>query len=305
MARIACTTWDGGGNVAVFRALAQRLRARGHDVSVRVGAAEPLSTDADLVLVDVMAPVDTLRAALEAGRPAATVVHCMWSFVPALEGSWAPAGYLDLLAEFPLNLVFGITELDGEPAAVNVAHVGPVFEQCVTTEPWQHADTERPLVVVSLGTTDQGQVAVVQRVLDALADLPVAVLATVGAHIDPTVLHAPSNAVVSEYVDHGVVLPNASLFVGHAGHGGIMAALRWGLPIVSMPLGNDQPHNAERLAAAGVGPTLDRDADALIITAAVDAALHDAELRTRARELATAIERHRDDPVQRVEVLLV
>ena len=89
---IACTTSDDGGNVAVSGALAEQLRPRGHDVTLRVDHERPPLTGAGLLLVGHMAAVEALRAMLGSGRPAATIVRRMWSFVPASRSSSVATG---------------------------------------------------------------------------------------------------------------------------------------------------------------------------------------------------------------------
>ncbi len=114
-------------------------------------------------------PLNGLESVLAAGVPAATVVHTLWSFVPSLEGSFAPAGYLDVLARFRRHLVVGVRDLDGGDVPANVRHVGPVLEPEGPDAGW--LPPARSLVVVSMGTTDMGEAPVLQRVLDALAGL--------------------------------------------------------------------------------------------------------------------------------------
>lgn len=302
MAQIACSTWDGGGNVAVFRALANQLEARGHEVTLQVGWDEPPELEGDLLLLDHMTAIEGLKAALASGVPTATVVHTLWSFVPSLEGTFAPPGYLDVLGSVACNLVFSVAELDGPPFPTNVEHVGPVFERADDAVLWQPRG--KPLVVVSLGTTEMGEAPVLQRVLDGLAGLDVSVVATTGPHIDRSTLRIPPNAEVGGLLPHGVLLPKAEVFVGHGGHGGIMAALAAGVPIVSIPLDRDQPHNAERLEAVGAGTTVANDADGDTIAAAVYHGWRDGEQRRAARRFAETISGYRGAAVARVEALL-
>lgn len=286
----------------MFRALAQQLEERGHAVTLQVGWDEQPDLEGDLLLLDHMTSVDGLNVALSSGVPTATVVHTLWSFVPSLEGTFAPLGYLDLLGSVACNLVFSLPEFAGPPFPDNVEHVGPVFEQASNGTGSQ--PPPNPLVVVSLGTTDMGEVHVFQRVLDGLAELDVSVVATTGPHIDQSTLRIPSNAEVGGLLPHGVLLSKADLFVGHGGHGGIMAALTAGVPIVSIPLDRDQPHNAERHEVIGAGTTVAKDADAGTIAAAVEDTRRDEERRRSARRLAETIAGYRGAAVAEVETLL-
>lgn len=303
MARIACTTWNGGGNVSVFRGLRQQLEARGHDVRLTVagwGAAPDL--DADVVVVDFMSSAEVLDAVAASPAPSVGLVHTLWSFVPRLEGSMMPAGFLDQLGRLDRLLVCTIPELDGSASLSEGVHfVGPALER-VDDEPW--TPPASPLVVVSLGTTDMGEGPVLQKVLDACAGLDVRVVATVGDHLDPTSFAVPPNAVVTPLRAHATLLPHADLFVGHAGHGGLMAALAHGLPIVCIPLDRDQPHNASRIAAVGAGVIVDTGAPIAAHRGAIAAALVDERLRSAAQRLSASIAALEGAPADAVEALL-
>ena len=72
-------------------------------------------------------------------------------------------------------------------------------------------DGRDPLVLVSFSTSDQAQVPVLQRCIDALAALPARVVVTTGPSIDPAALRAAANTRVTRFVPHGDVLPHASL----------------------------------------------------------------------------------------------
>jgi MGT family glycosyltransferase len=232
----------------------------------------------------------------------ATVVHTLWSFVPSLEGTFAPVGYLDLLASVEHNVVFSVRDLDGTSFPDNVVHVGPVIAPAGADAGWEPPG--RPLVVVSLGTTPMDEIEVLQRVLDGLGELDVTVAATVGAHIDRSSLRVPPNARVSGYVEHAAMFPHADVFVGHGGHGGIMAALTFGVPVVSIPLDRDQPHNAERLEAVGAGCTVAKDSAPASIAAVVEAVRTNELQRDAARRMANAIADYDGAAVAQVEALL-
>src|SRR5205814_8943424 len=126
-------------------------------------------------------------------------------------------------------------------------HVGAILEEPGPAAGWQPPFSGRPIVAVSLGTTPGlGDDVVAARVLAACATLPVHVVMNAAPHVDTTELTHPPNADVQGYVRHAAVMPHVDAVVTHAGLGTIVAALSHGLPLVCLPLGRDQPHNAER-----------------------------------------------------------
>jgi MGT family glycosyltransferase len=95
-------------------------------------------------------------------------------------------------------------------------------------------------------------------VLAGLRDLPVSVVATVGQHIDPAEFGAqPAGVRIARYLPQAEVLPRCDLVISHGGSGSVVGALAHGLPVVLLPIGADQPHNAEQCVRLGVGQELD------------------------------------------------
>ena len=269
---------------------------------------------ADVVVSDYMVP-GALCGAEAAGRPNVALVHTLYAanldpsgglgpmHVAATEDGLAALrtglglppveGFGGLLARADAVLVTSPQELDqpGDRPA-NVRYVGPLLESAGPDAGWRPpgVDDSRPIVVVGLGTTPMGEVPVLQRLLSALSEAPVRLLVTVGAHVDVDDLELPSNAHVVGHVRHAALLPWASAIVCHGGLGSVLAALAHGLPVVSVPLGREQPHNAAAVERAGAGLTLATDASGDAIRTAVRRATSDLELRASAARLALAID---------------
>ncbi len=80
--------------------------------------------------------------------------------------------------------------------------------------------------------------------------------------------------------------------MNHAGSGSILGALAHGLPIVALPLGADQPWNADRIETLGLGVVLDAlTATPGDLAAAIRAALSDATMRARAAAMRDELDR--------------
>ncbi|XVV02184.1 glycosyltransferase [Actinosynnema sp. CA-248983] len=116
---------------------------------------------------------------------------------------------------------------------------------------------DRPLVYFTLGTEfalESGDLF--ERVLAGLRDLRV--LMTVGRHIDPAEFGPqPEHVRIARYVPQDEVLANCDVVVSHGGSGTVVGALAHGKPMVLTPMGADQPMNADRCTALGVGRSLD------------------------------------------------
>jgi MGT family glycosyltransferase len=157
-------------------------------------------------------------------------------------------------------------------------------------------DPTAPLVYLSFGTEVPSPSrgffpGLYSAAFDALAELPVRVLATIGEHRDPAELGplAPSIR-VERWIPQAQVMPQASAMVGHGGAGSTLAALAAGVPMALIPQFADQPHNARRVAELGAGIALDGGTESVSeLGAAVEALLTEPSYRERAAELAAEI----------------
>lgn len=155
---------------------------------------------------------------------------------------------------------------------------------------WWPGD-DRPLVYVTFGTVAGGVpigALACRAALDAVADLPVRVLLTVGQLTDVAELGTvPANVHVEAWVPQADVLAQAAVVVCHGGSGTTFGALAAGVPLVVVPLFADQPGNARCVAAAGAG---------VVVEPAPGAAATDRLGRQHAGLIRAAIETVLDDP---------
>ncbi len=138
-----------------------------------------------------------------------------------------------------------------DPPTLHAFRAGPAAPTVEATDP--------PTVYFTLGTEfvlESGDL--LERALAGLGDLPAQVVATVGSELDPAALGSPPpNVRVERYVPQSEILPRASVVLCHGGSGSVLGALAHGLPLVLLPMGADQPQNAQRCAELGVGLALD------------------------------------------------
>lgn len=189
-----------------------------------------------------------------------------------------------------LLLVASVRHFDRppEPLPRNAAYVGLVKSPLRRGAPATSVlgPPGQPLVLVSYSTDRlQNHAERVQAALDALAELPVRVIASTSGAFGIQQLSVPANATVVEYVPHDQVLPGAAVVVAHAGHGTTIAALCQGVPLVCVPgLGRDQVPIAGRVAELGLGITVADEATPADIRTAVTTILADSSYRRRAQE---------------------
>ena len=175
------------------------------------------------------------------------------------------------------------------PLPPSARHVRPADpEPARGSAGWAPPASGQPLVYASLGTAfNQEAGDLYARVVAGVRDLPVDLLVTVGRELDPAELGVqPPNVRIERYVPQWAVLPQAAVAVTHGGSGGVVGALAHGVPVVALPLGADQPSNAARVEALGVGYVLDAlTATPDQVAGAVTRLLTDADARAAAERL--------------------
>ncbi|MFV0309999.1 MAG: glycosyltransferase [Desertimonas sp.] len=265
-----------------------------------------------LAVVDYMLP-GALCATEAAGQRTVALVHTLYASLLA-DGTPGPMGIAATVDEInALRRHLGLDPVDRLGALLDrterimvvvpeevdaphersprVAYVGPVFEPAGDDAGWTPPPGDGPLVVVSLGTTDMDEIPVLNRVLGALAHERARVVATVGDHIDLFDLATPANAQVTRFVQHAAILPHADLVISHGGIGTALASMAYGVPVLFLPLGRDQPANATAIAALGAARVLSSTAGAGQIARAVEELLATPDFAAAARRVGDLIPR--------------
>ncbi|HET7724234.1 MAG TPA: glycosyltransferase [Propionibacteriaceae bacterium] len=186
-------------------------------------------------------------------------------------------------------IVASLPELDPagstRGAPPNRTHTGPFVVASLSTP-------RTPTVLVSLSTVAHHSMqGVWQRTLDALAELPVRVVATTGPAIAPSALSAGANTQLLSWAPHGDLMPEASVMIGHGGHSTTMLALAHGLPLLVMPIFApvDQGMVGASVQAYGAGRMLRKSASSRRIRETVETLLEDQTYRVAAWTLGTRI----------------
>jgi len=137
----------------------------------------------------------------------------------------------------------------------NVVMVGPCAWDPPSDPPGWLEQITQPIVLVNTSTEFQNDGRLVQVALEALAEEPVAVVATLPTG-DPSDFQAPANAHVERFIPHGIVLERAACAVTHGGMGSTQKALAHGVPVCAVPFGRDQLEVARRVEVAHAGTRL-------------------------------------------------
>ena len=174
-----------------------------------------------------------------------------------------------------------------------------------TDAPWelppQLAGREGPLVYLSLGSLGSADVALMQKLVDSLADAPFRVIVSKGPQHE--LLRLPDTMAGEEFLPQTSILPQVDAVITHGGNNTVTECFHFGKPMVVLPLFWDQYDNAQRVHELGYGVRLPTysftDGE---LTGAVDRLLADGDLRERMASIGAGI-RARDGLRKGAEII--
>lgn len=117
--------------------------------------------------------------------------------------------------------------------------------------------TGQPLIYASLGTIQNRLLGVFQQIAEACADMEAQLVISLGGSAKPDSLPELAGApLVVEYAPQLDLLKKAALTITHGGMNTTLECLNNGVPMVVIPIANDQPGIASRVVWAGCGEAL-------------------------------------------------
>jgi MGT family glycosyltransferase len=157
------------------------------------------------------------------------------------------------------------------------------------------------LVYLSLGSLGGADVALMQRIVDALADSPHRFIVSKGPQADS--IRLADNMVGADVVPQTKVIPQVDLVITHGGNNTTTESLHFGKPMVVLPLFWDQYDNAQRMHELGFGIRLATyEFTPEQLNGAVDRLLGDSALRERLDEIGAGI-RARDGLTKGADII--
>jgi MGT family glycosyltransferase len=151
----------------------------------------------------------------------------------------------------------------------------------------------KPLIYASMGTLQNRIHSVFRAIALACEGLEAQLVVSLGGGATPEELGAlPGNPLVVSYVPQLELLARASLTITHAGLNTALESLSCGVPMVAIPVGNDQPGVAARIKWLGAGEVVPlSQLSAGRLRPLVIKALTNDRYRQRARQLQQEIQK--------------
>ncbi|WP_326851702.1 glycosyltransferase [Actinocrinis sp.] len=117
--------------------------------------------------------------------------------------------------------------------------------------PWERLDG-RPLIYASMGTLLNRRERVFRTIAEACENLDAQLVISLGHRGARIPTDFPGKPVVVGYAPQLELLKRASLVIGHGGANTVLESMAYGVPMVLLPVSNDQPGVAARAKRVGV-----------------------------------------------------
>ena len=114
----------------------------------------------------------------------------------------------------------------------------------------------KPLVYASFGTLQNRSIQIFQVIAKASAELDVQLVISTGGRPIDSGVHFDGHPIVVTYAPQLELLERASACITHGGLNTVMESLLCGVPMVAVPVTNDQPAVAARVQWAGAGEVI-------------------------------------------------
>jgi MGT family glycosyltransferase len=204
--------------------------------------------------------------------------------VRSVEETWSR----DLqIAQTPQGFDFPRKEL---PA--NFHYTGPFIEPAARRQiPFEMSRLNgKPLVYASLGTLQNRHAELFRNIAGACARLDVQLVITLGGRALPGMDDLPGDPIVLDFAPQLELLQHAALTVTHGGLNTTLESLSYGVPLVAVPITNDQPGVAARIKWHGLGEVVNlSQATVENLTQAIRSVLTVPSYRKRARDILATI----------------
>jgi len=153
--------------------------------------------------------------------------------------------------------------------------------------------TGQPLIYASMGTIQNRLLGIFHSIAEACMGLDAQLVISLGGATSPEALPAlPGSPLVVGYAPQLELLKRTTLTITHAGLNTTLESLSNGVPMVAIPIANDQPGVGARLAWAGAGNVVPLARLSVPkLRDAIAGVLKDDSYRNNASRLAEAIAR--------------
>lgn len=155
-----------------------------------------------------------------------------------------------------LNIVFTSRHFQPLEKSFNESYkfVGPIIYDRQEKQLNAITESDKPIIYVALGTIYNDKVETYRSIIQALKMIGCPSYISIGKHINISDLGAiPSHIHIAPYLPQLEMLKRASLFISHCGMNSVNESLYFGVPLLMLPIIQEQRINATRVEQLGAG----------------------------------------------------
>jgi zeaxanthin glucosyltransferase len=173
-------------------------------------------------------------------------------------------------------------------------HTGPFHDgygRPVQDFPWDRL-TGEPLIYASMGTMQNGLEDVFTTIAQAVGERAgIQLVLSIGPFLDPQQIKwLPANAIAVDRAPQIELLKRSALCITHAGLNTTLEAITQGVPLVAIPVTNDQPGVAARIAYTKTGKFVPlKELTVPRLTLLIDEVLRNSEYRENTNRVRQAM----------------
>jgi MGT family glycosyltransferase len=150
--------------------------------------------------------------------------------------------------------------------------------------------TGQPLIYASLGTLQNQRPEIFECIAKSCMSLDVQLVISLG-NPQAQPIDLPGNPIVVPFAPHQKLIERSKVVVTHAGMNTVLTALGCGVPLVAIPITNEQPGIASRLARTKAGKMLQLSKlNEITLRRAISEVLSESSYRIKAQQLQKIIQ---------------
>lgn len=162
----------------------------------------------------------------------------------------------------PLNFTYTIKEFQifsDEFDPVHYKYIGAALDDRIADTTFQFPELRFPLIYISLGTLLNTSTSFFKKCIQAFKDKPITVIISIGTIVKAEKLGSiPDNISIYPFVPQLEILKRTSVFITHGGMNSVNESIYYGVPMLAIPVGNDQPAVARQIVALHMGKSLSK-----------------------------------------------
>jgi len=188
--------------------------------------------------------------------------HTFFTIIDQFRKSYSKKGlippfFFDMFSNVEkLNIIFTSRQFQPLEHSFNATYkfVGPIVYDRNEKQPEVISKKDQPFIYVALGTVYNDNIEVYRSIISALKQFGNESFVSIGKYINPSELgNIPSNVHISPYYPQLEMLKKASIFISHAGMNSVNESLYFEVPLLMLPIIQEQKINAVRVEQLGAG----------------------------------------------------